>query len=105
MITNKDVNPASPAPKKDKESGCSSSVLEAILAPLGNWEDARQFQVGDLEWSQMEHARLLAELAKVKQICDIGVSSLIILDSLDGSKFSIAGKVLAKMEYSLVPIR
>ncbi len=63
-----EINP-SPTPKEDNESGSSSSAgeLGEILAPFGHGEDIQQLQVGDLQRSQMEHARLLAELAKVRE--------------------------------------
>ncbi len=69
IINNKYVDIASPTPQKDNESGSSSSAeeLEGILAPLGHGEEIQQLQVGDLQRSQMEHARLLAELAKVRE--------------------------------------
>ncbi len=65
---NVELNP-SPAPNEDSESVSSSSAgeLGEILAPCGHGEDFNQLQVGDLQRSQMEHARLLAELAKVRE--------------------------------------
>ena len=53
--------------------------------------------------SLFENPKYLGHVGK--QICDIGVSSLIVLDSLDGSKRSIASKLLVKMEDSLDRIR